>query len=1208
MQFALDSPRFCRKLWLMPYPKTVSARRLPRDGFALVIALALMSFVLLLLLTISSFVRVESSLSQTTLTRLEARQNALLGLRVAMGELQAVAGHDQRSVARADLMSQHPGVGVPSAAIPSASEDARRYWVGVSHSDGNSNFGPGGKPVQWLVSGLDRNRTAAQNLIDPLTDPVVLIGEHSVETDGQISAGKVPIFGELGLTGTFAWIIDDETLKAKLAPSNPAVDNENPASPLLASQRHVLPGYYNLEETTGLITSLGTLSRTTNLKNLNIENAANSLVVRERFYDYTLTGFGVLADSRNGGLKRDLTAAYENSAAFDNLFPEKSTPYSNASSVDNSYIVMDEEKFKSPDASDLRNNGYIHHGIFRDYYTLKDRVVNNSLKMTVIAKDLFNNLAPSDATRLGNVGPHAFSEGGHPYGDFATWDGDGSSTTAGGGGSHNPVTPVLAYLQQNAWIQAQQSPYNGEIDPQFDNRTQVWAGVYNPFNVGVTMSAGGSAGPMFRGFPQSRIYVFDGDDQSLVGWDSPTDGNFNGFLLRPIRWLFAKDSGVLTLAPGRTQVFGFSRDVEVRETEGSRNSTYSKNIKNSVQFASYRNGRVIKTEPDPMDPSNHVLPSLDVLTEFPLFDDGRFGGDWNGASISWGLPFDQSSSNPQGQAGFEIAQNFYTPFYTDIITDGVDIIEVSGGATVDVDKSNRPGSSRLLVNTPGVQFYREDVPFVANRMGAADEAFYRFNLRTTNDGSPSIRPLIDGNIRAIWNNPKWDNNFTLNTLATYTLLTNKTNPTDPLMIGQPDGSTDEAFLSYGDSILDSGSERVILFDVPREPLVSLGQLQHAAAGRFSYEPTYIVGNSYANVRISLDEWVESNAVDNYATEFNVSGRALSITGNFNLYDASYLVNEALFDSYTFTTIPQNSQNPQFGVPLGSFLDQTALLQNPRYLAYEPSELAFDEATLRSDTSGRTNAGFVLSDGAFNVNSTSVKAWEAFLSGTKGLPFRQMGNAGEFVSFEPVDEVRFPRVQTILGEPWEGSPTAENYWVGFRGLTSDEVRDLAQGIVTLIRERGPFHSLAEFINRNLNGSTPLEQQSGLLQTALDAVINTGIPAGIGQSASGFPQIPSGSNQATGFTSFLLQGDILQVLAPFMQTRSDTFKIRSYGESLDPTSGDIVGRVWCEAVVQRVTDAVADSSGGTILQELESPTSSFGRQFKVISFRWLDEDEV
>ena len=116
----------------------------------------------------------------------------------------------------------------------------------------------------------------------------------------------------------------------------------------------------------------------------------------------------------------------------------------------------------------------------------------------------------------------------------------------------------------------------------------------------------------------------------------------------------------------------------------------------------------------------------------------------------------------------------------------------------------------------------------------------------------------------------------------------------------------------------SGFDRVILFDVPRRDLLSLGQLQHASAGRFSYEPTYIVGNSYANPRISLANWKEGTT-----DTFSTAARGISqwkIGGSFNLYDASYLVNELLWDSYTFTTIPQVADNVGGGDVPANFPD------------------------------------------------------------------------------------------------------------------------------------------------------------------------------------------------------------------------------------------------------------------------------------------------
>jgi len=64
-----------------------------------------MAFVLLLLLSITTLVQVETQGSQIQLQQMEAEQAALLGLQLALGELQKTAGPDQRVSATADLLS-----------------------------------------------------------------------------------------------------------------------------------------------------------------------------------------------------------------------------------------------------------------------------------------------------------------------------------------------------------------------------------------------------------------------------------------------------------------------------------------------------------------------------------------------------------------------------------------------------------------------------------------------------------------------------------------------------------------------------------------------------------------------------------------------------------------------------------------------------------------------------------------------------------------------------------------------------------------------------------------------------------------------------------------------------------------------------------------------------------------------------------------------
>ena len=89
------------------------------EGFAIVIALSLMSFVLLMLVTLTALARVESQAAQIHKKKLLAKENARLGLMIALGNLQRHAGPDRRVSARADILA--------SADVQTQSE----HWTGV---------------------------------------------------------------------------------------------------------------------------------------------------------------------------------------------------------------------------------------------------------------------------------------------------------------------------------------------------------------------------------------------------------------------------------------------------------------------------------------------------------------------------------------------------------------------------------------------------------------------------------------------------------------------------------------------------------------------------------------------------------------------------------------------------------------------------------------------------------------------------------------------------------------------------------------------------------------------------------------------------------------------------------------------------------------------------------------------------------------------
>ena len=132
--------------------------------------------------------------------------------------------------------------------------------------------------------------------------------------------------------------------------------------------------------------------------------------------------------------------------------------------------------------------------------------------------------------------------------------------------------------------------------------------------------------------------------------------------------------------------------------------------------------------------------------------------------------------------------------------------------------------------------------------------------------------------------------------------------------------------------------------------------------------------------------------------------------------------------------------------------------------------------------------------------------------------------------------------------------------------------------------------------------------------------------IPDSANEFYDVPEASTQGTGFPGYLLQGDVLQALGPVLTARSDTFRIRAYGDKTttsrqDPNLEITTARAWCEAIVQRVPEPVEKLSDDSteeedLIQRPEDVETNyrsagkpyFGRRFQVVSFRWLEKDEL
>ncbi|WP_269540716.1 hypothetical protein [Cerasicoccus fimbriatus] len=277
---------------------------------------------------------------------------------------------------------------------------------------------------------------------------------------------------------------------------------------------------------------------------------------------------------------------------------------------------------------------------------------------------------------------------------------------------------------------------------------------------------------------------------------------------------------------------------------------------------------------------------------------------------------------------------------------------------------------------------------------------------------------------------------------------------------------------------------------PEFDIVSIGQLQQVNLGEFMWQPAYVIGNSEASPYIDRDRIAGltsrpvfqyynvdddnlplRNADGSYAgTKTSWASEGLGNNRFNHLLDISYLLNESLWDRYFFSTIPGNGSVP---------LDNSEPMGNSRI------KFNVTDDVTESDVRDFDNAAaYVYNNGAFNVNSTSVEAWKALLTAFRDIQLRSLSNYNDTNprdtvpisrSLEPLNgDIAFTSDSSTNSPIDYGaapSPTGYNNYDkvfgGFRFLTDDMIETLAERIVDEVRLRGPFYSLADFVNRRLD---------------------------------------------------------------------------------------------------------------------------------------------
>jgi hypothetical protein len=249
--------------------------------------------------------------------------------------------------------------------------------------------------------------------------------------------------------------------------------------------------------------------------------------------------------------------------------------------------------------------------------------------------------------------------------------------------------------------------------------------------------------------------------------------------------------------------------------------------------------------------------------------------------------------------------------------------------------------------------------------------------------------------------------------------------------------------------------------------------------------------------------------------------------------------------------------------------------------------------------------YLLVDGAFNVNSTSESAWKAMLSSVRQQELIMNGGGRQ----------KFNSPFGTLGYAERSSTTDD--WAGLRDLSDADIDNLAKAIVVEVKSRGPFLSLADFVNRRPNSGVPIQQALGALQSAIDrTTINTRYNAANRKAtATDFTPL-AGANvvttepvaaRAVGSPGYLSQAALLTPLGSQITVRGDTFLIRAYGDHRDK-NGTVLAKSWCEAVVQRYPEFIDSTNTPDTSEPLTPVNANFGRTFKITSFRWLNSQEI
>lgn len=1185
------------------------AKALKKSGFALIIVLNLMALLLLLVLSLTTLVRIESKRTQQGLEKLQAEQNALVGLQVALGTLQTSMGPDQRISATAEILpNTHP---------------SRNKLTGVWVSDPNganlngNNFTEG-QLIRWLVSDF---QSESDNTVDTtsISSTIDIVGVGSLADanldgvtdaiDEQVSVVPTRIDSEKS-TGRYAWWIGDEGVKARINLIDPALDAAlGPNERKLASLRTLSNSARSITSTLNGLAAVdlqrdGFASKLHQTGDLLLDTSSpTEAVVKAQFHNLTTYSRGVLADAKNGGLKQDLSLAFELS---DTAFNASAFGAAGSDTITSPGFGQVQPIFRLENSTGVKANGPSWH-LLRDYYTIYQRMVNPLTNPTLDAQTFLPNhqeLNPGSISYDWTKQPALRYTAGSQYsGGLINSQNDGAQgdpLRSNGGLLPIPVkSSYLPYVQRHITalsldFEAAPPPanYNNANNYEFRRLRQIITPsfvVHNPYNVSLNHNGIATAVDNLRFF---------------IDVKSPLDATFNQTGVSGNNWHMLKVQAG-TISPGEILAYA--------GIESNNNSDYSAPGPASGFWTTGGSSDLII----PVDPANPNAPNLTV--QYLPFSIVRWAY-WKYDSIA--VP-GVDAPIPASMKSSHIRSNKFVSNYSGQHADNIYIDYSNWYGSEDEGKTISTESYRMEDSSAPFPFFNFDF-----FLKPAEAGFPYPGLTHTNPLAPIIKsenlfPTSRSKPNYGW--PVYAPNWQLQIYNT------------ALTPGMDSLQThgDKAF--WGATNTYGSSTQVTAIELPTTPLVSIGQLQNANISLYAHMPAFAIGNSFASPYIPRTDL------------YDIFKNRL---GNDRIfYDLSYLANEALWDQYFFSSYSR-TYDPDADQYNGTLVDCFDLAFDPdKYsgnstltsLPNSRMELSIDSESVDDvrnklfDAAGNTldnayqrAAENLLVKGSFNIHSTSADAWTTVLASARDMAIHKSGENVE--TNYSSNRTPLARILQPVENAYESDTASyddDTAWGGFATLSDQQLDDLANAIVNEIKLRIAsqgtiFTSLSAFVNRRL--SEDATGLTGLLQAAIDkSGINSSFTTGsikldntnLSGVAGDFPvasNILDGDGNArstaTSATANIHQGDLLQVIGSFASVRSDTFRIRSYGSSESPISGESIGQAWCEAIIQRIPKPLVpnatDPSDANYWEPL--PSDVFGRKFKIIGFRWLNKDEV